>query len=379
MPELPDPPRLLDQKWERNAAGIIVPRFTEKHPAPPAEAPAIPAPPAEVPSTRVKRLVGYAQIAGPVIAVGGILLAGWGYWKTVLPVLQYQQLKEQSVMLEMKNNALSKQSTRLADENAEAVRTLDATRQRLAEEAKRGETLQDSLAKAEAERSWSLHMAAEARLREASANALAAKSEADLRAKQAILEKATWTVLFNALDESLLSRTLSSAFLRDNKSDDPGQFILDYPSGSDPHSVLLELVGNLPQSPHAPALVPSNFYSQLAAMIDERRAELHCDAPSPGALHAAFLADYEDAKRAANTKVDEYIAREVQVIEAQGNRATGIAEAKAKMLGQYESSEGYQVKQKYLSRMFQEDSKCSAIQRAVINELKKLKGVQMAD
>lgn len=94
----------------------------------------------------------------------------------MLPVLQYQQLKEQSVSQEMKNKALSAESARLAEENAEAVRTLDATRQRLAEEAKRGKSLQESLAQAEGVRSRSMQMAADARLREASANALAAKS-----------------------------------------------------------------------------------------------------------------------------------------------------------------------------------------------------------
>lgn len=282
-------------------------------------------------------------------------------------------------MLEMNNKALSEESTRLTEENAEAVRSLDATRQRLAEEAKRGKTLQESLAQADAARFRSLQMAGEARLREANANALAAKSDADLRVRQVALEKATWTVLFNALDENLLSRTLSRAVGRDSKSDDPGQFILDRPSDADPYSVLRELVGKLPQSPHAPALVPPDYHSQLATMIDERRTELHCNAPSPAALHAAFLADYEDAKRLANARADEYIAKEVQAIEAQGKRATGIAEAKAKVLGQYEISEGYKVTQKYLRLMFDENSKCTAILREVVNKLKKSKGVQGDD
>lgn len=140
--------------------------------------------------------------------------------------------------------------------------------------------------------------------------------------------------------------------------------------------MLRELVGNLPQSPHAPALVPPNDYSQLAKMIDERRTELHCDAPGPAALHTAFLAEYEDAKRTANARADEYIAKESQAIEAQGKRATGIAEARATMLERYKITEGYKVTEKYLSLMFEEDSKCSAIRRAVIDELKKSKGVQ---
>jgi hypothetical protein len=292
----------------------------------------------------------------------------------VLPVLQYQQLKEQSVVLETKNKALSEESARLAQENADAVRVLDATRQRLAEEARRGKALQESLAQAEAVRSKSLQMAAEARLREASASALAAKSEAELRVRQDALEKATWTVLFNTLDTRLFIRALSRPFT-DTESVDTGQFIVDRPS-ADPYGVLREVIGSLPKHPDAPALVPPHYYSQLTEMIEARRTELHCDVRSRAALHAAFLGDYEDAKRAANTKADEYVAKEVQAIEAQGKRASGIAEAKAAAAWQFQLSEGYKVGEKYRGLMFDEEMKCMAIQRAVINELKKSKGVK---
>jgi hypothetical protein len=52
---------------------------------------------------KLKRAVSFPQIASPVVGVIAVALAGWGYVTTVLPVIQYQQLKEQAAKLEIDN------------------------------------------------------------------------------------------------------------------------------------------------------------------------------------------------------------------------------------------------------------------------------------
>lgn len=295
--------------------------------------------------------------------VGLLALGVFGYFYTVLPVFQNQQLQEQTARLELEKSA--------------AQRRLDEI---LAEQ----EKIQNQIATLR--RSWDVERAKnaqltananEARKQEIEAIQHAANAENALAAQAKALDSARWEQVILDFFFAYSFQSINSTIRNFNKrSEQYSDYIraqeAEWPQ---PYKQLLGAVNAARTKRSASGQIPAVYYAELQSFIDARKENLQCTPPDFAALEASYqlqLAAIEpsietDVKASINKLIKEYSdnGKQVEITDAY-RESVRLSVRFGKV---------FQLEQAFDKRIEDMRKSCDDKARSVIEELRKLKGV----
>ncbi|MBC7163156.1 MAG: hypothetical protein H5U26_13760 [Immundisolibacter sp.] len=206
--------------------------------------------------------------------VGLLLLGVFGYFYTVLPVFQNQQLEEQAARLEIEKADAQRRLDELLVEQQRVSRDTSLLRERWKKELERNAQLSTS--------------ASDARKQELLAIQRARDAERALQAQVKSLDSARWElVLLDVLRAYMLPSIKN--FARDWSTHLEGSDLIraeesEWPR---PYVALVESV-EVAKTMRGGDQVPASYYSELQAFIESRRSALQCTMPDFSGLAASY-------------------------------------------------------------------------------------------
>lgn len=209
--------------------------------------------------------------------VGLLGLGVFGYFYTVLPVFQNQQLQEQAAKLELEKSAAQRHLDELLAAQ-EKVRTEIAT---LREGWQREKDKNARLANA----------ADVARKEELAAKQRVAEAESSMTAQMRLLDSARWELVVFDFYSAYIFSSLKATIRPGGKprDDKPGGFIRKHEAEwPRPYPQLLEAVEAAKIKRATNHQVPATYYSEIKSYVEAHRAELQCAQTDFNALEASY-------------------------------------------------------------------------------------------
>lgn len=226
------------------------------------------------------------------------MLGAFGYFYTVVPVFQHEQLQEAAAKLQLENNASERQLGELRSQREVVQADLKQLEKRWAQEHSRNRQLAEA--------------AESAKDREADALRSAAEAESTLRTQVNALDNARWElVLLDVTFNNTLMNSRSMAEWKKGaggkpKDEQPGAFILEAgATWPQPYGELLDAVDGAAKA--RAGKIPGPYYSELREFIKSRRSELQCDTPDLAALQSAHASQLAALKPEIDREVNDYI------------------------------------------------------------------------
>lgn len=226
------------------------------------------------------------------------MLGAFGYFYTVVPVFQHEQLQEEAAKLQLEKNVSERQLGSLLSQREAIQADLKQLEERWAQEHSRNRQLAEA---AEA-----------AKDREADALSSAAEAESVLRTQVSALDNARWElILLDVTFNNTLTNPRNMAEWKkwsgDKPKDEPsGAFILD--AGTTWPQPYLELLDAVDRAAKARAgKIPDPYYVELREFIRNKRSELQCASPDLAALHSAHASQLAALEPEIEAEVNDYV------------------------------------------------------------------------
>ncbi len=208
--------------------------------------------------------------------VGLLALGIFGYFYTVLPVFQNQQLQEQAAKLELEKAAAQRQLDSLVDEQERVSKEIALLRERWEKEKERSAQLSIS--------------ASAARKQELLATQRAKDAEVALKGQEKTLDAARWELMTSDFFSAYMFRSINAGIRSANRSRRASDSEYWRSQESDwprPYTALVEAV-EAARKNSSRDQVPESYYAELQAFIESRRTALQCTMPDFPGLAASY-------------------------------------------------------------------------------------------
>lgn len=268
----------------------------------------VPTPPKSGIDTFLTRASSAAQI-------GAVLLAGFGYFYTVLPVFQNQKLQEDNAQLQM-NNAKLQADTKREEEKLEKL----STDYKLQSE--NLQTLQALLLKEKNKLADTSVKLERAERSEKQAKLSVSKANERLKNELSSLDLARWKiVMMNFVQFSYLG-TLTGYDKLSNalyvEKGDGAEFILKaeepWPDNLEPLRYGIEVASSISKE------IPAVYYEKIKTHIEGHANKLACPKPDFNALAEEYLKELKTIDSAAKNDALAEIDRQSKAAEKQGSK-----------------------------------------------------------
>lgn len=301
-----------------------------------------------------------AHLAQPALLSLGV----FGYFYTVLPVFQNQQLQEQAARLELEKTQAQRQLNSLVAQQNTVANEIRQLRENWQRERGRSTLLADA--------------AASAKQKEFEARRRGADAELALESQLKTLDAARWELVLLDFTLAHFRTSYNSMIGRANSrsGDAPGAFILAAETNwPQPYGALLTAVESASQKRTGREKIPESYYLELRKFVEARQASIQCSKPDLDAMHAGFLTQFA----ALDSRIDAETARKVEEVkneyETKGQRVKITAEYRDATRRSIRFGKVYELEKTYSDRIDALTKECDKRATTAIDEFRRLKGV----
>lgn len=322
--------------------------------------------PAPAPATTANPKIDmYLSRSSSLAQIIAVLLAGFGYFYTVLPVFQNQKLQEDNAQLQMSNAKLQEDTKREESKLKNLATDLSTQTKKL-------ESVQLSL---EQDRQNLIEVSAKlkgAELGEKSAKKAATQANEKLKTELSKLDVARWKIVMMNFSQlaymsSLWDDKLSDALYKKNSEDD--SFILDaekaWPKTLPSIRSALDIARQRSQE------IPKNYYDKIEKHIEEHAHQLVCPKPDIKKLAKQFNHEYKDIDVLAKADATADIDRQRKAAESEGSTLLVRKGDMEKIAEGYKIGRNYSLRAKYREIINKESEACGEIIHNYIKSIRK--------
>lgn len=307
----------------------------------------------------------FLQRLAHLTQVGLLALGVFGYFYTVLPVFQNQQLQEQAAKLELEKSAAQRHLDELLQQQAKVSSEIALLRENWSRERARNAQLSSQVTTAREEELNAKRRTTEAEL------ALASQLQA--------LEAARWELVAFDFSFAHMFGAINSSVRNANRDISTSMPTVILEGGKDwprPYGQLLEALEAAQKKRQGAISIPGSYYAELRSFIDDRQSSLQCTLPDFQALHASYqlqwtvLENSLDAETAASVEKlqKDYASKGQQVqITDQYRQSTRASLRAGKM---------FTLDQAFRKRVDDLRKECSEKASKLIEDFRKSKGIR---
>lgn len=311
----------------------------------------------------------FLQKISHISQIGLLMLGVFGYFYTVVPVFQNQQLQEQTAKLELEKSALEHDKTI-------SQQTLTKLKTQQYEVKQNIQILQEKWRNEKNQNIQLLNNITESKKRELEAKLASINTENKLSNEEKNLDKIRWNLILTTLTDSYAFSILRDMDYSFNSKDnyENGVFILEeektWPKPS------IKLLSLIEEIHHNTKQIPDSYFIELENYVKSRESLLQCEEPNYKILQAKYLNEIF----ALEPSVDTELITEMEKIkqEYKGTNQTPVFtdEYKIKQRKIFKLGKLFKLKEKYSKELFESRKKCRNKIDIVIHEMKDLKGVK---
>lgn len=294
--------------------------------------------------------------------VGLLGLGLFGYFYTVLPVFQNQQLQEQAAKLELEKSAAQRRLDELLA-TQEKVRTETAA-------------LREGWQREKGKNTLLANDADIARKEELAAKQRAAEAERAMTAQMRLLDSARWELVI--FDFYLAYTFSSSTFPNWNKSrdDKSGGFIREHEAEwPRPYPKLLEAVEAAKIKRATKHQVPATYYSEFKSFVEAHRGELQCAQTDFVALEASYQLQLTALEPSIDVETKASIDKLIKDYADKGQRVEITDDYRQSVRRGVRIGKVIALDSSFMKQLTEMREVCNDKATAVIEEFSKSKGV----
>ena len=336
-------PLLPQRKTKRNVR-LRLPAFTAS---------------AEYPRGVDKFLQRLANFSQPALLALGV----FGYFYTVVPVFQNQQLQEQAAKLELEKSAAERQLTSL-----------------VAQQTKVKEEIEKLHKEWNSERSRNLKLANDVTValeRETAAQRQSAEVEAKLQDQLKVLETARWELAILDFSSAYAFPRINSAIRAYNTDEDKqtGGFILaaekEWPR---PFEELLLAVDAAEKKGRERNDIPPSYYSELRGLIKTNEEALQCNKPDFSGMREKYIQDIDSLSSVIDAELESYLGKIRGEYAAKNQRVEITEEFRAHSKRSIRIGKVYSVDRAYREKLSALRAECDKKADHILADIRKAKG-----
>lgn len=296
--------------------------------------------------------------------VGLLALGMFGYFYTVLPVFQNQQLQEQAAKLELEKSAAQRRLDELLAAQ-EKVRTEIAT-------------LREGWQREKGKNVQLANDADTARKEEIAAKQRAAEAESSMTTQMRLLDSARWELVVFDFYSAYIFSSLNATIRTGNKSrdDKPGGFIREYEAEwPRPYPQVLEAVEAAKTKRATNLQVPATYYSELKSFVEARRSELQCAQIDFAALQASYQLQLIALEPSIDAETRASIDKLIKDYADKGQRVEITDDYRQSVRRGIRNGKVFALDRLFEKQLTEMRKVCDDKATAVIEEFRKSKGV----
>ncbi len=314
-------------------------------------------------SHQTKKLDRFLQLLAHISQPGLLVLGLFGYFYTVVPVFQNQQLQEQTAKLELEKAAEERQLASLTSQQARVREDIQLLRENWEKEKYRSARLATDVSVANN--------------REAEARRQTAETETLLQHQLQVLDKARWElVLLDFTFANFVPRynSIARAFNSDSNKDF-GAFIAtagnDWPQ---PYQTLLSAVEAAEKKGTNRGEIPHSYYAELREFIKSYESSLHCDKPNFEALRDEYNAEIRALDPVINDELEHQIDGIQKEYAAKGERVRITDDFRSQTRRSIRFGKVFAVEKAFRDRLDALKKVCDDKADRVVEKIRKEKG-----
>ena len=318
------------------------------------------APTAPVPAASIDV---WLQRISHLAQVGVLGLGVFGYFYTVLPVFQNQQLQEQAARLELEKSSAQRQLDELLAEQKKVQNEISSLRDGWQRERGRNAELSSN--------------AEDARRYELLAKQRATEAEGTLAIQMQTLNSARWELVVFDFFFAYVFRTTNASIQTANQPRGTGGagFIQEQEGGwPRPYDQLVEAV-DLARKKRSVSQVPDNYYTELKSFVEERRGILQCELPDFSALEASYQLQLAAAESTVEAETRASIEKLVKEYADKNQRVQITDEYRQSVRRNVRLGKIFELERSFDKRLAAMRKSCEDKSTAVFDEFRKLKDV----
>lgn len=294
-----------------------------------------------------------------------VLLAGFGYFYTVLPVFQNQKLQEDNAQLQMSNAKLQEDTKREESK-------LKSLAESLSTQTKRLESVQLSLEQERQNLNEASAKLKSAELGKKSAKKAATQANEKLKTELSNLDIARWKIVMMNFSQlaymsSLWDNKLSDALYKENSEDD--SFILD--ADESWPKILPSIRSAIDIARQRSQEIPKSYYEKIEKHIEGHADHLVCPKPDFKELAKQFNHEYKDIDALANSDANADVDRQRKAAESEGSTLLVRKGDIEKIAGGYKIGRNYTLRAKYRDVIDKKSEVCGEIIHDYIQSIRK--------
>lgn len=304
----------------------------------------------------LQRLANFSQ---PALLALGV----FGYFYTVVPVFQNQQLQEQTAKLELEKSAAERQLTSLIAQQGKVKEEIERLQKEWNKERSRNLKLADDVAIA-------LN-------RETAAQRQSAEVQARLQEQLKVLETARWELAILDFLSAYFFPRINSAFRYYNSDGDKqiGEFIVaagkEWPS---PFEELLAAIDAAEKKGGGRNDIPPSYYSELRGVIKANEQALQCKKPDFAGMHEKYIQDIEALGSVIDEELESYIDKLRGEYAAKNQKVEITEEFRGISKRSIRIGKVYGIDKTYRERISALRGECDKKGERILEDIRKAKG-----
>ncbi|MBE7421657.1 MAG: hypothetical protein HS110_04395 [Zoogloeaceae bacterium] len=314
-------------------------------------------------SHQTTKLDRYLQRLAHISQPGLLVLGLFGYFYTVVPVFQNQQLQEQTAKLELEKAAGERQLASLTAQQAKVREDIRVLQENWEKEKYRSARLATDVSMANN--------------RESETRRQAAETETLLQRQLQILDKARWELVlldFTFANFAPRYNSLVRSFNADSNKDF-GTFIAtagdDWPQ---PYQTLLSAVETAEKKGTNRGEIPHSYYAELREFIKSNEPSLRCDKPN----FEVMRDEYKAAIAALDPVIDAELEHKIDGIQKEyaekGERVRITDDFRSKTRWSIRFGKVFSVENAFRDRLVAFRKVCDEKADRVVEKIRKEKG-----
>jgi hypothetical protein len=319
-----------------------------------------------------KFLQRVANLTQPAILALGV----FGYFYTVVPVFQNQQLQEQTAKLELEKSAAEKQLTLLLNQQTKVSGDIKLLQENWKKERLRNLRLADDVAQAKDRESLARAKSAEIestlqdelKIQASLARAKSAEIESTLQSQLKILDKSRWELVLIDVDTSYYFRKINAslksiqiALIKES----------DWPK---PYEELIEAVEGAAKKGSSLNSIPESYYTELKGFIHTKELALQCKKVDFGAIYSDHLAQIAILDQQVESELDKYVENVRSEYKAKNQSVQITDDFKSRSRQVIRVGKVFGVEKIYRDKIDTLRKECDDKAISVLNEIRKSKG-----
>lgn len=273
--------------------------------------------------------------------IGLLALGVFGYFYTVVPVFQNQQLQEQTAKLELEKSALERDKSRsqqklvmLKAQQSEVKQNIQMLQEKWKSEKNRNLILMNNIS--------------EARKKEIEARMSAIEAKDGFQKEKQKLTNMQWEYVLTSLiieySRHSWDKVFSYSFA--NVEYEHGSFILEkeklWPK---PYSDLIETIDIMKD--HDKKRIPESYYLYIREIIDSNEKFLQCEKPDFKKMQQDYLNEISSLEPLINVELKQELDKEEQAYKAKNQRVMFTDEYQASIRRQIRLEKIFKIADKY--------------------------------